>query len=285
MYILIVAAVAPAVFLLYQVYKMDKIEKEPWPLLRKLLIFGAIACIPAAIVELILTAVFQNVLETGTLLFNFVAAFVVAALVEEGLKFIFLYAFTFKSPEFNYRFDGVIYAVFVSMGFAILENVLYVIQGGFSVAISRALLSLPLHATCGVYMGTYYGQQKVRSLTQPVSFGSVALACLPLSVLIHGFYDFCAFSAEEWPFFIYIFIAFVLVVFLITLKRLKKASREDRPVDDRPAQAPPMDRQTIELHPVEAQRTEAQPAEAQPPQDRAMKDILSASKEDLNNVL
>ena len=300
MYILVIAAVAPAVFLLYQVYKMDKIEKEPWPLLRKLLIFGAIACIPAALVELLLTSLFQNVLEEGTLLYNFAAAFIVAALVEESIKFIFLYVFTFKSSEFNYRFDGVVYAVFVSMGFAILENVLYVIQGGLGVAITRALLSLPLHATCGVYMGTYYGQQKVRSLTRPVSFGAVALSCLPLSILIHGFYDFCAFSAAEWPFFIVIFLVFVIAVFIITLMRLKKASREDRLVDDRPAEPQPVERQAIELHPVEAQRsqaqplelhpveaqrTEAQPAQEQSPQEKSMKDILSVNKEDLNNVL
>ena len=306
MYILIIAAVAPAVFLLYQVYKLDKIEKEPWPLLRKLLIFGAITCIPAAIVELLLTSLFQNVLEEGTLLYNFAAAFIVAALVEESVKFIFLYLFTFKNPEFNYRFDGVIYAVFVSLGFAILENVLYVIQGGLGVAVTRALLSLPLHATCGVYMGTYYGQQKVRSLTGPVSFGAVALSCLPLSILIHGFYDFCAFSAEEWPFFIIIFLVFVIAVFIITLIRLKKASREDVPVDARPlteqptkaqpAAPQPMQAQaTEELHPVVAQRAEAQredprPVEAQPAeapalQENPMKDFLSVNKEDLNNVL
>ncbi len=232
MIVLVAAAVLPAVFLLYQVYKMDTIEKEPWSILRKLLLWGAVSCFPAALVEGLLTAVAQNTLEEGTLFYYLVYGFVIAALVEECFKFLFLYKITFKSPDFNFRFDGVVYAVFMSMGFAILENVLYVIQGGFSVAVSRALLSLPLHAACGVYMGIAYGQQKVQSIYRPASFGAVAKACLPVPILIHGFYDFCAFSAEEYPYFVFIFLAFVIAVFIITLKRVKKASREDSPVEE-----------------------------------------------------
>ena len=232
MIILLAAAVLPAAFLLYRVYKMDTIEKEPWSILRKLLLWGALSGIPAALVESLLTGVVQNLLQEGTLLYNFVFGFIVAALVEESFKFFFLYKFTFKSPHFNYRFDGVVYAVFVSMGFAILENVLYVFQGGLGVAISRALLALPLHAACGVYMGIAYGQQKVNSLYKPASFGSVARACLPVPILIHGFYDSCAFSAENYPIFLLVFVVFVILVFILTLRQLKKASQEDRHVEE-----------------------------------------------------
>ena len=232
MIILLAAAVLPAAFLLYRVYKMDTIEKEPWSILRKLLLWGALSGIPAALVESLLTGVVQNLLQEGTLLYNFVFGFIVAALVEESFKFFFLYKFTFKSPAFNYRFDGVVYAVFVSMGFAILENVLYVFQGGLGVALSRALLALPLHAACGVYMGIAYGQQKVNSLYKPASFGSVARACLPVPILIHGFYDSCAFSAENYPIFLLVFVVFVILVFILTLRQLKKASQEDRPVEE-----------------------------------------------------
>ena len=232
MIILLAAAVLPAAFLLYRVYKMDNIEKEPWSILRKLLLWGALSGIPAALVESLLTGVVQNLLQEGTLLYNFVFGFIVAALVEESFKFFFLYKFTFKNPAFNYRFDGVVYAVFVSMGFAILENVLYVFQGGLGVALSRALLALPLHAACGVYMGIAYGQQKVNSLYKPASFGSVARACLPVPILIHGFYDSCAFSAENYPIFLLVFVVFVILVFILTLRQLKKASQEDRPVEE-----------------------------------------------------
>lgn len=230
MIILLAAAVLPAIYLLSRVYKMDTIEKEPWSILRKLLLWGAISGIPAALVESLLTGVVQSVFAEGTLAYNLVFGFVVAALVEESFKFFFLYKFTFKSPDFNYRFDGVVYAVFVSMGFAILENILYVFQGGLGVAVTRALLALPLHAACGVYMGIAYGQQKVNSLYKPASFTSVAAACLPVPILIHGFYDFCAFM-QTIPFAI-IFIVFVIAVFIITLKQLKKASQEDAPVNE-----------------------------------------------------
>ena len=232
MIILLAAAVLPAAFLLYRVYQMDSIEKEPWSILRKLLLWGALSGIPAALVESLLTGVVQNLLQEGTLLYNFVFGFIVAALVEESFKFFFLYKFTFKNPAFNYRFDGVVYAVFVSMGFAILENILYVFQGGIGVAVTRALLALPLHAACGVYMGIAYGQQKVNSLYKSASFGSVARACLPVPILIHGFYDSCAFSAENYPIFLLVFVVFVILVFILTLRQLKKASQEDRHVEE-----------------------------------------------------
>ena len=230
MIILLAAAVLPAIYLLSKVYKMDTIEKEPWPILRKLLLWGAISGIPAALVESLLTGVLLGMFEEGTVLYNLIAGFIVAALVEESFKFFFLYKFTFMDPAFNYRFDGVVYAVFVSMGFAILENVLYVFQGGLGVAVTRALLALPLHAACGVYMGIAYGQQKVNSLYRSATFGSVARACLPVPILIHGFYDFCAFM-QNVPFTI-IFIVFVIAVFILTLKRLRKASQEDAPVEE-----------------------------------------------------
>lgn len=241
--LLIAAAVVPAIVLLLLVYRMDKIEKEPWSLLGKLLMWGAICGIPAAVVEGLMTWGLNSsyYIEEGSLLYCFIEGFLVAALVEESLKFLFLYLVTFKNREFNYRFDGVIYAVFVSMGFAILENILYVLANGFAVAIARAILSLPLHAICGVYMGISYGRQKVRSLTKPTSMGRVALACLPMSILIHGCYDFFAFAAQEQPIFFLFFLVFVIVVFIVSVIRLKKAAREDRPVDDRPIAMQPVE--------------------------------------------
>ncbi len=243
--ILVAAAVVPAAALLFLVYRMDTVEKEPWSLLGKLLLFGAISCIPAFVVEMVLDNAVGNILWAGSLPYYFARGFIVAALVEESLKFLFLYLFTFKNKAFNYRFDGIVYAVFVSMGFAILENVLYVlgnglIEGEFSdglrLAIIRALLALPLHATCGVYMGISYGQQKIRSLQRRTSFVRIALACLPMAILIHGLYDALAFSAGDYPICGMFFLLFVIAVFIVTVFRLKRASREDRPLEDKPAE-------------------------------------------------
>ena len=74
-------------------------------------------------------------------------------LIEEGSKFFFLYRFTWKDKAFNYRFDGIVYAVFVSLGFAALENVFYVFNYGTGVALQRALLTIPGHMSFAVYMG------------------------------------------------------------------------------------------------------------------------------------
>lgn len=226
--ILLLAAVAPAVFLLVKVYRMDKIEKEPGNLLLKLLLFGALSVIPAAIGELLLEGLLSRVLEESSLLYNLVSSFLIVALLEEGCKYLFLRAGSFKSPAFNYRFDGVVYAVFVSLGFALVENVLYVFQYGLSVALSRALLSVPLHAVCGVYMGLAYGRVKADSQYAIVPKGQAALRCVLLPLLIHGFYDFCLFMGTGLT--IALFVVFVIAIFILCLKRLKRESRQDSPI-------------------------------------------------------
>ena len=130
---LICAALLPAVVLCVYVFKKDRVEKEPIGLLVKLFVLGAIVCIPGAII-------FGSILEPVAAdvsapyaeqsfyeaLYYALEAFVVVALVEEGMKFLVLYFVTRNNKNFNSLFDGIIYAVFVSLGFAALENVLYV---------------------------------------------------------------------------------------------------------------------------------------------------------------
>ena len=116
---LLLAALVPAVFLMVRVYRLDRIEKEPASVLWAL------------------------VLE------NFLAV----ALVEEACKRWVVLKFAWRSPAFDYRFDAVVYCVFAALGFAALENILYVAEYGFAVAVSRALLSVPGHCFFAVYMG------------------------------------------------------------------------------------------------------------------------------------
>lgn len=147
--------------------------------------------------------------------------------MEEGCKFFFLYKNAYRHPAFNYRFDGVVYAVFVSLGFALVENVLYVAQFGLQVGLVRALLSVPLHGVCGVYMGIAFGRFKARTLHAPAGLLSAGGHCLPLPVLIHGFYDFCLSRQSRYS--LLLFILFVAAVFFLCLRRLRTASRQDAP--------------------------------------------------------
>lgn len=227
----LIVAVAPALFLMKKVYDLDKIEKEPPQLLWKLFLGGCLSVIPGVILEILYTRLIAPLfLSSSDLVYLLAENFLGVALVEEGCKFFFLYKRAYRHPAFNYRFDGVVYAVFVSLGFALVENILYVAQFGIGTGLLRALLSVPLHAVCGVYMGLAFGDLKSRSSDK--SLLAAALSCLPLPILIHGFYDFCL--SQDGYVSLLLFIVFVIAVFLLCLKRLKTASRQDAPIDPLP---------------------------------------------------
>ena len=147
-----VIGLLPAALLLFYIYKMDRIEKEPKGLLIGLFFLGVGATIPTIIVELLLS-ILNNGIFFGSFtndyeylavdgrmyLYEFVNNFFGIALVEEGFKWLFMFLLTRKSRHFNYLFDGIVYAVFVSLGFAIYENILYVFNYGLSTALLRAV--------------------------------------------------------------------------------------------------------------------------------------------------
>jgi RsiW-degrading membrane proteinase PrsW (M82 family) len=158
----ILAALLPALVLLNYVYRQDRVEKEPAGLLFSLLWQGVKAALAAIVLELIAESILNRFFLPGSFLHTVLLAFLVVAAVEEGTKYYFLKRRTWKDPNFNYRFDAIVYAVFVSLGFATVENLLYVLssEGAISVAIARAILAVPLHVFCGVFMGYYYGIAK-----------------------------------------------------------------------------------------------------------------------------
>ena len=112
---------------------------------------------------------------------------------EEFVKRFAMKKPTYNNPEFNYTFDGVVYGVAAAMGFAGLENVLYIMDFGFNVAPIRAVTAIPMHAICGVFMGFYYGQMKYAELCgdQP-SAKKFWAQSLWIPAILHGIYDFFA---------------------------------------------------------------------------------------------
>ena len=144
------AALLPAIYLMRYIYRKDTVEKEPPMLLMSLLIYGVIAALISIILENIGTKVLNSLMDQSTVGYTLVLAFAVVAVVEEGAKFAMLKRRTWNDMNFNYRFDGIVYAVFVSLGFAAFENIGYVLGYGLSVAPARALLAIPGHMCFGV---------------------------------------------------------------------------------------------------------------------------------------
>lgn len=223
MELLLALAVLPAAALMYYVYRKDKVEKEPMKLVGRLFLFGVLAGPLAAIVENIFFAIFESVVPEGVILL-ILEYFIGVAAVEEGFKYLFLNTIR-KNHEFNYVFDGIVYGVAVSLGFATLENILYVFGGGIEVAIMRAIFSVPGHAAGGVLMGCFFGLARQREVRgNKAGARSYYILAFVLPWIEHGFYD-TALSTEIAVFVILALVvelAFIIFGFVLVNRMSKK---------------------------------------------------------------
>ena len=144
---LLLLAIAPVMIVVIFIYYKDKFEKEPIPFLFKTFLLGASASVLITVVLHFLANSVLPLVDSKSIFQQLIKAFVIVALVEEFSKYIIVRYFTQNKREFNEPFDGIVYAVMVSMGFAGLENVLYVYQYGVTTGITRAFTAVPAHAT------------------------------------------------------------------------------------------------------------------------------------------
>ena len=225
----VIAAVLPAVLLMRYVYQQDKVEPEPPALLTSLVGMGVLAALVSIVLEMVGQSVLGRLVDPGSPTYTVALAFLVVAVVEEGSKFFFLKRRTWQDPNFNYRFDGIVYAVFVSLGFAAFENIKYVFTYGLSVALPRALLAIPGHMGFAVFMGVFYGRAKLRAdLGNPFRSWLDQAAGYLLAVLLHGFYDTCAMLGTTRA--MGVFVVFVLVMYVAVFRTIRQESANDTPV-------------------------------------------------------
>jgi len=185
---LILAAIAPAFIVIIYIYVKDKYEKEPKQVMFYSFLLGAIVSV---LISTILYVFFDYLLplpDDNNILQLFIKAFFVVALIEEFSKYVIVRYFSQPKKAFNEPFDGIVYAVMVSMGFALVENLFYVFQGGLEVALVRAFTAVPAHATFGVLMGYFMGKAKFNG--KRIADNLIGLS---LAILFHGAYDFFLF--------------------------------------------------------------------------------------------
>lgn len=223
------AAVLPAAYLMRYVYRHDTIEKEPAGLLWSLIGMGCLAALCSGVLEGVAQYLLQFFVAPTSPYYVILLAFLVVAVVEEGTKLFFLKLRSWRHPAFNYRFDGLVYAVFVSLGFAALENVQYVVNYGLSVALPRALLAIPGHMSFAIFMGVWYGRAKhfENRGCYAASRRSLRTGYLT-AVFLHGFYDSCAMIGTMWA--SIVFIVFVVVMFFLAYQTLKREAATDEPI-------------------------------------------------------
>jgi RsiW-degrading membrane proteinase PrsW (M82 family) len=185
--LLLALATAPSFAIILYVYFRDKYEKEPIHLLVKCFLFGILSIIPAILIEL--APGFSDESIATDIFITIVYAFLFVGLGEEFSKFFFIRVYIFRKKDFNEPFDGIIYSVMVSMGFATAENIFYVIEGGLSTGLLRMFSAVPAHAAFAIIMGYFIGLAKFRN-----NRFLYLLTGLLLAALAHGAYDFFLFQ-------------------------------------------------------------------------------------------
>jgi RsiW-degrading membrane proteinase PrsW (M82 family) len=174
---------APGAGVILYIYLKDKHEREPVGLLIKSFLLGIAAVIVTFLISFPLDMFVPT--DERDLTQQAVHAFLLVALVEEFSKFLFVRGVLYHDSHFNEPFDGIVYSVMVSMGFATLENILYVSQGGFTTAILRMFTAVPAHATFAVLMGYFIGKAKFEE-----GRGYLSIIGLLSATAFHGAYDY-----------------------------------------------------------------------------------------------
>lgn len=182
-------ALAPTLAIVLFILYRDKFDREPATVLFGSFLFGVLSTVPAIALEV--GAGYFGLEETiqGTVIFVFFGV----ALVEEAVKFVPLRLYSFTRRSFDEPLDGIVHGVMVGLGFATLENLLYVYENGVGVAIARMFLSVPGHAAYGVIMGYFFGKAKFNYKHRI----GLLLTGLVLATFFHGLYDSCLFVSQK----------------------------------------------------------------------------------------
>lgn len=215
---MLIIALAPVLALGIYVYQKDRYDREPPSLLLKLFLSGCIIVIPVYFVERFLSAFNFN----NSALYQ---AFIIAGLTEELFKYAAVKRVAFNSKYYNEKLDGIIYSVFVSLGFAAVENIIYVLfrsSNYLYVGINRALFAVPAHMLFAITMGYYISI--IKFSRSRIAFYSIMALLMP--VMLHGIYDFILMSGTYG--FFGIFIIFVLYLWRINMVRLNRYVMESR---------------------------------------------------------
>ena len=227
--ILLILAIIPSIFYLWFIYKKDKKEKEPSKLLAKIFVYGVLSASLVFSVTPLIEGIVLKFIEEDSLIYTLINAFFIVALVEETSKYLMLKESCWNSKDFNYTFDAIVYGAFCSLGFATIENILYVFTYGFATAIVRAISAVPAHMIFGVLMGSYYGRAKLLEKYNDIKGKKINIAmAITSATVLHGLYDYCLMTEIAIAKIIFFVIMIFLYVYMFV--GINKLSREDEKI-------------------------------------------------------
>lgn len=221
---LLALAIAPTIGVILWIYLKDKYDKEPVMVLGKFFVLGVFISIIAIMLEFILLKF--NVF-TGYSSYIYIS-FIVAGVVEEGVKWIALTPNLLREKHFNEKLDGIIYSIFLSLGFATIENIVYLMYEDSSTAIQlgmiRAVISIPAHMMFAITMGYYISKYKYSgSKNKKRKYLSFSLL---FPILLHGVFDFILMIEYRWS--IILFIVYIIFLWKINLDKLDNYTKNSK---------------------------------------------------------
>ena len=226
---LLFIAILPIIIIGIYMYNKDK-NKEPKGLLIKLFFSGIGSVILVIIISFILQTIFpffKVEIKNINLIQLIIYVFIGISLIEELSKWLFVYKISYNNKEFDEFYDIILYSTFVALGFACLENIIYVFNNGFFNGIFRAITAVPGHVFFGIFMGYYLGLAKLNHLNNRDNQSKRNLILsLIIPILLHGIYDYClyAFSILEQWIFIIIWLGLIIFMYIYSIKYIINVS-------------------------------------------------------------
>lgn len=220
-------ATAPILGFIIYYYHKDKYEKEPLRLLIKAFIGGCLIFIPVCIYELMFGyTLIRSLYFFDRVIYLFIYSFLGIGIIEEGFKFFVVRFYLYNKDDFNEPYDGVIYAIMVSLGFAFVENLGYVFLAAFkygawlgiNTAITRGVLSIPMHSFLGAIMGYYLGMAKF--CADNIIKRKYIKKALIIPVVFHSLYDYFVLLKSILGYLISILLVLYLGFFVFKMIRL-----------------------------------------------------------------
>lgn len=221
---LLALALAPTIGIILWIYLKDKYDREPIIVLGKFFILGVFISIIAITLESVLIKV--NIFNGYSSIIYM--SFVVAALVEEGLKAIVLIPNLLREKHFNERLDGIIYSIFLSLGFATVENIIYIFYEDANTALqlglTRALISVPAHIMFAITMGYYISEY--RFTNNSIKKREYIILSVLLPILLHGIFDFILMIEYKWS--ILLFLVYLVFLWKMNLDKLDNYEKNSK---------------------------------------------------------
>ena len=223
MYYIYLLAIIPCIVIAYMIYRADKKEKEPVGEIVKAFLMGVVAIF----ITLFISQIFGLYkIDLDTNMFHiYLYSFFGIALVEEVSKYLCSIVFVNRNSNFNYLFDGIVYFTCVSLGFALIENILYANVSGISDMLARAFTAIPAHTFFGISSGYYYSLYKKSKYNKEKNSISFLILSIIVPIILHGFYDFCILVGND--IFFYTYIVFMVCLYYYSFSRIKKMQDKD----------------------------------------------------------